>query len=207
MQSNQGGPSMYSSTYSKLPNRPGGRFSRRRALLLGTVVALGLVAVPATAQASSRQELASSYCNKVSAASVSAIVGHSVPAGSLSTYKVKATKTNDEISAVVWSCIYGTMTSLTALAKDVVLSLEVTSKPLTGAELQYSLSQAEKLKMKFIPYSGLGMTAFYYTFTQGGIPVQGMVAIAGTKSYSAGIYTKTPAISKLASLVRLAEKL
>jgi hypothetical protein len=51
------------------------------------------------------------------------------------------------------------------------------------------------------------MTAFYYTFTETGITIQGMDAIAGTKSYSAGIYTKTPAISKLASLVRLAEKL
>jgi hypothetical protein len=182
---------MYSSTYSKLPNRPVDRSSRRRALLLGTVVALGLVAVPATAQASSRQELASSYCSKVSAASVSAIVGHSVPAGSFSTYKVKATKTNDEISGVVSSCTYGAVTSVAALAKDV----------------KYALSQAEKLKIKFTPYSGLGMTAFYYTFTETGITIQGMDAIAGTKSYSAGIYTKTPAISKLASLVRLAEKL
>jgi hypothetical protein len=171
------------------------------------VVALGLVAVPAAAQASSRTELASSYCNKVSAASVSAIVGHSVPAGSLFTDKVKPTKSNHEISAVVWSCIYGVATSVTALAKDVVLSLEVTSKPLTGAEMQYSLSQAEKLKMKFTPYSGLGMTAFYYTFTETGITIQGMVAIAGTNNYSAGVYTKTPAVSKLAALVRLAEKL
>ena len=198
---------MYSSTYSQLPNRPVGRSSRRRALLLSTVVALGLVAVPAVAQASSRQELASSYCSKVSAASVSAIVGHSVPAGSLFTDKIKPTKANHEISAVVSSCTYGAATSVAALAKDVVLSLEVTSKPLTGAELQYSLSQAEKLKMKFTPYSGLGMTAFYYTFTETGITIQGMVAISGTNNYSAGIYTKTPAVSKLASLVRLAEKL
>jgi hypothetical protein len=159
---------MYSSTYSKPPNRPVGRSSRRRALLLGTVVALALVAVPAVAQASPRTELVSSYCNKVSTASVSAIVGHSVPAGSFSTYKVKATKANHEISAVVSSCTYGTETSLAALAKDVILSLEVTSKPLTGAELQLALNQAEKLKfkIKFTPYSGLGMTAFYYTFTE-----------------------------------------
>jgi len=51
--------------------------------------------------------------------------------------------------------------------------------------MQYSLSQAEKLKMKFTPYSGLGMTAFYYTFTETGITIQGMVAIAGTNNYSA----------------------
>jgi hypothetical protein len=198
---------MTSSTFANLTNRTAYRSSRWRALLLGAAVALGLVAVPAVAQASSRTELASSYCNKVSAASVSAIVGHSVPAGSLFTDKIKPTKANHEISAVVWSCTYGAATSVAALAKDVVLSLEVTSKPLTGAELQYSLSQAEKLKMKFTPYSGLGMTAFYYTFTETGITLQGMVAISGTNNYSAGIYTKTPAVSKLAALVKVAEKL
>ena len=198
---------MTSSTFANLTNRTAYRSSRWRALLLGAAVALGLVAVPAVAQASSRTELVSSYCNKVSAASVSAIVGHSVPAGSLFTDKIKPTKANHEISAVVWSCTYGAATSVAALAKDVVLSLEVTSKPLTGAEMQYSLSQAEKLKMKFTPYSGLGMTAFYYTFTETGITLQGMVAISGTNNYSAGIYTKTPAVSKLAALVKVAEKL
>ena len=89
---------------------------------------------------------------------------------------MKATKANHEISTVVSSCTYGAETSLAALAKDVVLSLEVTSRPLTGADLQYSLSQAEKLKMKFTPYSGLGMVAYYYTFTQSGITTQGMIA-------------------------------
>ena len=61
--------------------------------------------------------------------------------------------------------------------------------------------------MKFTPYSGLGMKAFYYTLTETGITIQGMVAIAGTTNYSAGIYTKAPAVSELAALVRLAEKL
>ena len=198
---------MMSTTYSNLSNRPAHGSFRRRALLLSTVVALGLVAVPAVAHASSRQELSSSYCSKVSAASVSAIVGHSVPAGSFSTYKVKATKTNHEISGVVSSCTYGAVASLAAIAKDVILGVEVTSRPLTGADLKYALSQAAKLKIKFTSYSGLGMTAFYYTFTVGGIFIQGMDAIAGTKSYSAGIYTKTPAISRLAALVKLTEKL
>jgi hypothetical protein len=180
---------------------------RRRAALLLAVVVSGVVALPIAAQASSRQPSASSYCSKVSAASVAAIVGHAVPAGSPFSDKVKATKANHEISAVVSSCTYGAVTSIAALAKDVVLSLEVTSRPLTGADLQYSLSQAEKLKMKFTPYSGLGMIAFYYTFTQSGITTQGMIAVDGSTNYSAGIYTKTPALPKLAALVRLAEKL
>jgi len=198
---------MTSDTCTALPNRPGNRSFRRRALLLMAVVASGLVAVPIAAHASSRQELASSFCSKVSAASVSAIVGHSVPAGSPFTDKVKPTKANHEISAVVSSCTYGAVTSVAALAKDVVLSLEVTSRPLTGADLKYALSQAEKLKMVFTPYSGLGMTGFYYTFTEAGITTQGMVAIAGTTDYSAGVYTKAPVMSKLAALVKLAEKL
>ena len=198
---------MMSTTYSNLSNRPAHGSFRRRALLLSTVVALGLGAVPAVAHASSRQELSSSYCSKVSAASVSAIVGHSVPAGSFSTYKVKATKTNHEISGVISSCTYGAVASLAAIAKDVILGVEVTSRPLTGADLKYALSQAAKLKIRFTSYPGLGMKAFYYTFTEGGIFVQGMDAIAGTKSYSAAIYTKTPAISKVAALVKLTEKL
>ncbi len=199
---------MYCSTCSKLPNRPVGRSSRRPALLLATVVALGLVAVPATAQASSLTKVKSSYCSKVSAAAVSAIVGHSVPAGSPSTDIIKATKANHGISAVVSSCIYEVGTGVAALANDVVLSLEVTSSPLTAAEFQSGLSQAAKLKIKFTPYSGFAkMTAFYYTYTLSGIFIQGMVAISGTNNYSAGIYTKTPAISTLAALVKLAEKL
>ena len=198
---------MHSTTYSKLPNCLVYSLHRRRALLLGTVVVLGLVAVPAVAQASSRTKFVASYCSKVSAKSVSAIIGHSVPAGTLFTDTVKPTKANHEISGVVSSCTYGAETSLAALSKDAILSVEVTSKPLTGTEMQYTLSQAEKLKMKFTPYSGLGMKAFYYTLTETGITIQGMVAIAGTTNYSAGIYTKAPAVSELAALVRLAEKL
>ena len=57
------------------------------------------------------------------------------------------------------------------------------------------------------PYSGLGMTAYYFTYTEGSIMSQGIAAINGTRIYSAGIFTKTPAKSKLAALVRLAEKL
>jgi hypothetical protein len=205
---------MFVAICSNLPNRPVYRHSRRRALLLGAVVAMSLVAVPAAAQASSRTgsapshtKLASSYCSKVSAASVSTIVGHPVPAGSPSTEHLSPTKANHEISAVVLSCTYGAETNMAALTKDVFLSLEVTSKPLTGAELEYALSQAEKLKIKLTPYSGLGTTAYYYTFTDAAITVQGMIAISGTNNYSAAIYTKTQATSELAALVKLAEKL
>jgi hypothetical protein len=199
---------MTDSTSSKRPDRPAHRPSWGRALLLSTAVALGLVAVPAVAQASSRPKPPSPlYCSKVSAVSVSAIMGYRLPAGSPFTDHLKATKKNDGISAVVSSCTFGAETSLASLAKDVILSFEVTSRPITGAELKKAFSQAETLKFKFTPYSGLGMTAFYYTFREGGITVQGMAGMDGTKIYSAGIYIKTPARSKLAALVRLAEEL
>jgi hypothetical protein len=130
-----------------------------------------------------------------------------VPAGTYYGNTLKATKQDDEISGVVESCIFGSETTLKALVKDVILSYEVTSQPITGSELQNALTQAEALKFKFTPYSGLNMTAYYYTFTIGGTPVQGMAAIDGTKIYSAGIYIKAPAAHELAALVQLAEKL
>jgi hypothetical protein len=214
-------------TDSKLSNRPG-RLAPRfgpRALLLSTTVALSLVAVPSVAQATALQATAlqatalqatalrpaaarpSNNCSRVSAAQVAAIVHHRVPAGTYFSNTVKATKQNDGISGVDQSCIYGSETSLKELAKDVILSYEVTSKPLTQSQLQHGLSQAEALKFKFTPYSGLGMNAFYYTFTIGGTPVQGLAAINGTHIYSAGIYVKAPATSELAALVKLAEDL
>ena len=177
-----------------------------RAVLFSGTVALGLVAVPSVAQAAAAHVAPPARCS-VSASSVSAIVGYSVPTGTFFGDTIKATKQNDEIAASVKSCIFGSQTSLKALAKDVILSYEVTSKPLTGSELQHALTQAEALKFKFTPYSGLGMTAYYYTFTVGGTPVQGMAAIDGTKIYSAGIYIKAPAAHELAALVQLAEKL
>jgi hypothetical protein len=203
---------MTTRTSSNLPIPLARRRSERRslwsrALIVSTTVALGLIAVPTAAQASPMPGLAASTCAKVSAASVGAVVGHTVPAGTLSTNNLKPTKADDEVSAVVTSCIYGSVTSLTALGKDVVVGFEVTSKPLTGTELMRSLSQAQVLKFVFRPYAGLGMKAFYYTFTDGSIPVQGMAAIDDTTIYSAGLYTKTPAVPELASLVRLAEKL
>jgi hypothetical protein len=185
----------------------GRRSSRYSGLLLSATIALGLVAFPTVAQASSLAAQATSSCSKVSAASVAAAVGHPVPAGTYFTQTLKATKADDEISAVVTSCIYGSVKSIAALGIDVIVGFEVTSRPLTGGELKHSLTQAQALKFVFKPYSGLGMRAFYYSFTDGGIPIQGIEAINGTTIYAAALYTKTPAERELGALVRLAEKL
>jgi hypothetical protein len=200
---------MTDSTLSNRPGRPAPRFFGPRALLLAGTVALGVVAVPSVAQASASHSAPSSTsaCSRISAVQVGRFVHHSVPAGTYYGNTVKATKQDDEVSGVVESCIFGSQTTLKALANDVILSYEVTSKPLNGSQLQFALAEAESLKFKFTPYSGLGMKAYYYSFTIGGTPVQGMAAIDGTKIYSAGIYIKAPAAHELAALVQLAEKL
>ncbi|HUC15755.1 MAG TPA: hypothetical protein VMS00_14990 [Acidimicrobiales bacterium] len=203
---------MITRTSSNLRTQSTRRFSGRPSsrcsgLLLIATTALGLVAVPTVAQASSLPAQATPSCSKVSAASVAAAVGHSVPAGTYSTQTVKATKADDEISAVVTTCIYGSVKSLAALGIDVIVGFEVTSRPLTGGELKHALTQAQALKFVFKLYSGLGMKAFYYSFTDGGIPIQGIEAINGTTIYAAALYTKTPAERELGALVRLAEKL
>ena len=58
------------------------------------------------------------------------------------------------------SCTYGSETSVAALAKTVGLVYEVTSKPLTTAELKKGIAQAQKLSMSVVPYSGLGLPAY-----------------------------------------------
>jgi hypothetical protein len=138
---------------------------------------------------------------------VSAIVGYKLPAPSFDTLSLPATKKNDEISSVVTSCTYGSQTSLAALPKDVIIDYAVTSRPLTSAEIKKGLAQEQQLKMTFLPYSGLGVKAYYYSFTDAGITIQGLTGFEGTKDYGASTYSKLTSKSQLASLVRLAEKL
>ena len=199
---------MICSTSSNRPTRAARRSFRTIALFLGIAGATGPVFVPAVAQASPRPALsAAATCSNVSAASVSAVVGFAVPAPTAYTDNLPATKQNYEISAVVTSCTYGSQTTLAKLGKTVGLSYEVTSRPLTAAELKKGLAQAQKIKMKLVPYSGLGMPAFYFTFTEGGVTAQGITGMAGTKEYGAFVYSKAVSKSELAALVRLAEKL
>jgi hypothetical protein len=211
-------------TARKRHARPAFSSLRSRALLLGIVGASGLVAAPAVAQAGSRsgvtpqgrqvvtrtaRPLSSSICSKVSPASVSAIVGYSVPAATPFIRNLKATKQNFGISAVETTCTFGAQTSMAALLKDVTLSFEVTSRPLTTSEIQQAIAKASgaTLKFKFTPYSGLGVPAFYFSLTAAGITGQGIEGVVGTRSFGASVETKTLSKSKLASLAKLAEKL
>ena len=191
------------------------RLTGGRTLLLAAVCAT-VMAVPVGAQAASSSHAPAhsatrspaSICNTISAASVSEIIGYTVPQPTFDTYKLKPTKTNDEISAVVISCTFGSESSVAALTKDVTLDLEVTSKPITTAEVQQALKSkaTAALKLTFSPYPGLGVPALYFTESGGGITAEGISAIVGTRSFGAAVYA-TIATAKLAALTKLAEKL
>jgi hypothetical protein len=199
------------------------RLLRSRALLLGVAGVSVLVTVPLVAQAASRlrvttegrqavarsaRPLPSSICATVSAASVSTIVGFAVPAPTTATRNLAATPANYGISAVVTTCTFGAQATVADLTKDVSLVFEVTSKPITTREIKQSLAKtaSASLKIAVTSYSGLGVPAVYEITTGGGIRGEGITALVGTKVFSANVFS-TLSMSKLASLVKLAEKL
>jgi hypothetical protein len=180
--------------------------------------ALVVIAVPAVAQAAARsgvtnqgrhsvegssKALSSSICGKVSAASVSSIIGYKVPAGVPYTRSIKPTKANYEISGKETICTYGAETSMATILKAVTLSFETLSKPLTPSEMQQSIA-----KFKFSTYSGLGVPAFYFSLTESGITGQGITGVlGGTNYFGASVESKKVSKSSLAALAKLAEKL
>jgi hypothetical protein len=98
---------------------------------------------------------------------------------------------------------------MAAVLKDVSLSIEVISKPLTSAEMQQSIEKASKTaKIKFTTYSGLGVPGFYFSVTEEGITGQGITGIEnGTHFFSADVENKNVSKSTIAALAKLAEKL
>jgi hypothetical protein len=206
------------------PTHPLHRSLRSRALLLGIAGASILIAVPAVAQAASRSgatiqgrhtvagtaaALSSSICGRVSAASVSSIIGYKVPPGTPYTLSLKPTKENYEISGTETICTYGAETNMATILKAVSLSFETLSRPLTTSEMQQAIAKASKLaKFKFSAYSGLGVPAFYFSLTESGITGQGITGVLGGRNYfGASVETKNVSMSKLAALAKLAEKL
>ncbi len=184
--------------------------------LRATAIVIGIAllgASSATASSSgvvarAARPLSSSICSKVSPASVSALIGYSVPAATVDIRKLKATKQSYGISAVLTTCTFGAQTSLAALTKDVTLTLEVTSRPFTTSEFRQALSKVATatLKVKVAPYSGLGVPALYITTRGGGISGEGIYGIAGTRVFGATVF-KPLSKSKLASLAKLAQSL
>jgi hypothetical protein len=178
-------------------------------LMVGaTVVVAVLCGGAASSQAA--HLATTSVCGRASAASVSAIVGYSVPAPIPSTFDQKATSTTYGISSVDTSCVYGAETTA-GLKKAVLLDSTIESKALTAAEIQASFKRAEQtahaVDFKIASYSGLGVTGYYITETFGGFSAQIIAGVVGTHTFSAAVYSKTLSQSKLAALAKLAEKL
>ncbi len=181
----------------------------------GTSVAL-LVATSSGAQAASTRDArppavaldASSVCAKVSPKAVSAIVGHPVPKPATTTGTIQSSPASFGVSAKVTLCRYGAEKSVADISKVVELEFEITSKPYTVSQERHLLLAAASatLKIKVVPYGGLGFPAFYFTDSDGGVSAEGITGVDGTRLFGATVNDQISQ-SKLAALVVLAEKL
>ncbi len=172
------------------------------------VACAGACAGTATAR-TANTVAATKACDKVSASSVSAIVGHTVPAPVGIIISEKAMKKNDDIAFQTLDCTYGAEKSLADLKNVVSLDYQTYSRALTSAELKKFVAQTQKtpgLGLKITPYSGLGGTSFYMTASADNFHIESLITASGTKAYGATVETTTSQ-SKLVSLVKLAENL
>jgi hypothetical protein len=175
--------------------------------LAAVVVCAGACAGAATAR-TANTSAATQECSKVSASSVSAIVGYKVPAATGMAFKEKASKSNFGIAFQTVDCTFGVETSLAGLKKAVSVSIETLSRPLTSSELKKLVTKQEQKAtgLKIESYPGLGGTSFYMTASAGGIHIQSIATGSGTKLYGATVESNLSK-SKLASLVKLAQNL
>jgi hypothetical protein len=167
-------------------------------------------AVEAAPSVAATAHSAASICSRVSAASVSAIVGYSVPAPTFSTLDEKASKLNDEIATSSSICTYGAEKTLAELAKTVILDIGVTSKSLSASELQANLTKVEKSsgdKFSISSYSGLGVPGYYVTVTVSGIKEQTVAGVSGTHDFGASVDSSKVSEAELGKLAKLAETL
>jgi hypothetical protein len=183
--------------------------SSSRRLLVGIAAATCLVG-GAAAEAAPSSAASSSICSRVSAASVSAIVGYTVPAGTFSTLDLKPTKQNGEIGSDNSICTYGVDKTLADVEKAVILNIAVTTKPVTQAEIEASVTkteQAAKVKFTISSYSGLNVPGYYLTENISGIRAQVIAGVSGTHNFVASVDSSKVSESELGKLAALAEKL
>jgi hypothetical protein len=148
-------------------------------------------------------------CAAVTAASISKVVGYAVPAAS-SLKDTSIIDKKDGISATAVDCTYGKETSTASIAKAVTLTYEQLSKRLSSSEIKQDLLNAQKqavggATLKTASYSGLGVPAFTISTADGGIELNFLLAINGTKIVGAEISQKT-STATLAALTKLALK-
>lgn len=183
------------------------------ALLVAPALA-GAAARPSFGAAAHRAALASrpgpaktTICSHISASTVSAIVGWTVPAGTYSSITLPANAKDDEISSVEQSCLYGSYTNLSHL---VSLGIGTTSKPITPAVLQKLLQTTEAaahVKLSFKPYSGLGIPAWYIKFSIGTDTIQEVAGAQGTHFFAGAGFSSTLTEAKVGALAKLSEQL
>jgi len=182
--------------------------TRRIAALAAVVACAGVCAGPAAASTANSSK-ATQLCSKVSASTVSSIIGRTVPAATGTVLNEKASKENDDIAFSVLNCAYGSDTTIAAIKKTVDVSLETLSRSLTAADFKKLVDQEHALSgvgVKVVPYPSLGSEAFLVTVSEAGLKLESLAVESGTKVWGAtaegGLST-----SKLASLVKLAAKL
>jgi hypothetical protein len=174
--------------------------------LAAVVACAGACAGAATAR-TANTSAATKECSKVSPSSVSAIVGHSLPAPVGQTISEKATKKNFNVAFQTLDCTYGVETSLAGLKKAVSISIEKLSRSLTSAELKKLVAGQQKVAgLKITPYPALGGSAYYMTASTAGIRIESLVTGSGTKLYGATVQNNLSK-SKLQSLLKLAQQL
>lgn len=181
----------------------------RISALAAAVACAGVVCAGPAAAKTTAPSKATELCGKVSASSVSSIIGYKVPAAVGLTISKKATKENDDIAFSALDCTFGAETSIAAIKKSVGVSIETLSRSLTSAELKQLLKNDNRtvgLKLKIVADPSLGNEAYLMTFSEAGLTVESLVTASGTKVFGATVESGSLA-SKLPSLVKLAEKL
>jgi hypothetical protein len=197
-----------------------------RVLLIGVASAISVAATfPVIAQAATRSHHtvtrthsragallagASAGCNKVSPASVSKLIGYTLPAVASETFKISPTAADLEIAGTSTLCIYGGKSAdEIALTREVYITYEITSKPVTLAKMQKLAGSSKQETFTFSKYVGLGVPAYYDSFVGGGgITGQGLTAAtSSTHFFTVTVYESTASKSTLAAFVKLAEKL
>ena len=188
--------------------------SRSIGIALGSIGALlGLVALPATSQASSlvvsstrpapSDASMGAICGGVSASAVSRVVGYTVPAPTAFPLSTKKDKLG--ISATGVDCIYGLEKTFPEIEKDVDLVYETTNKHVPLSEVQHVLNTTSTslLKWTVAPYNGLSWPALIATITSQAFSGKEIAGEDGTKlagAFAAG----SIATSKVAGLAELA---
>ena len=180
--------------------------TRRISALAAVVACAGVCAGPAAASTASP---ATKLCGKVSASSVSSIIGYTVPTAVGTTVSEPASKKNDDIAFSALNCAFGAETSIADIKKSVSVSVETLSRSLTPAELEKLVQKLHTIpgvKIKIVPYPSLGNEAYLTTFSEGGITIASLAVGSGTKVFGATVQSAS-LTSKLPSLVKLAQQL